>query len=241
MDIKTKGIKLGLGALAALVTFSSPMAYADDLEVFINPGLASVTPNLIFVLDLSDSMNQTPFGTTANSGNPSRLSIMQDAISTILADPSLPDINIGFTSFRDYDGSGIKFPASLYNSDASLIDSSIPAGMEVREVIDRMVQVASASSYTPTVESLLEVTKYLRGERPRFGLSDSFGSWNTGANRYYDGWRAAHPASLTGGVNYVPLANPTGWNSTCYDYSAYAGGSSYNSCSNEQADGAELG
>lgn len=240
MDIKAKGMKLGLGALAALVTFSSPMAYGDDLEVFINPGLASVTPNLIFILDLSDSMNQTPTGNAPSAGDPSRLEIMQNAISSILSDPGLPDINVGFTSFRDYAGSGIKFPASLYNSDANLIDGSIPAGMEVRQVIDRMVQVSSASQETPTVPALLEVATYLRGEVPIYGKSDSFGSWNTGDNRYYDGWRAAHPASMTGGVTYVPLANPTGWNSTCYDYAAYPGGSSWNSCSGPQGAGAEL-
>ncbi len=240
MDIKSKGMKLGLGALAALVTFTSPLAYGDDLEVFINPGLASVTPNLIFVLDLSDSMNQTPSGASPSAGDPSRLEIMQNAISTILADPGLPDIKVGFTSFRDYSGSGIKFPAALYDSDANAIDSSIPAGMEVREVIDRMVEVATASQETPTVPALLEVARYLRGDVPLYGKSDSFGSWNTGANRYYDGWRAAHPASMTGGVAYVPLANPTGWNSTCYDYAAYAGGSSYNSCSGPQGAGAEM-
>ena len=194
MDIKAKGIrKLGLGAIAALVTFSSPMAYADDLEVFINPGLASVTPNLIFVLDLSGSMNQTPDGSSPSTGDPSRLDIMKNAINTILNDPNLPDIKVGFTSFRDHDASGIKFPAALYNSDASLIDSSIPAGMEVKDVIDRMVQVSSASQETPTVPAMLEVARYLRGEVPLYGKNDSFGSWNTGSNRYNDGWRAAHP------------------------------------------------
>jgi type IV pilus assembly protein PilY1 len=245
MDIKAKGFKkLGLGALAALVTFSSPLAYADDLEVFINPGLASVTPNLIFVLDLSASMNKTPAGTTPSAGDPSRLDIMKNAISTILSDPNLPDIKVGFTSYRDYSGSGIKFPAALYNSDASLIDSSIPAGMQVKDVIDRMVQVSVASQETPTVPAMYEVARYLRGEVPYFGTSDSFGSWNVGANRYYDGWRAAHPASMSGGITggtfYVPLDNPTGWNSTCYDYAAYPGGSSYNSCSGPQSAGAEL-
>jgi len=240
MDIKAKGMKLGLGALAALVTFSSPMAYGDDLEVFINPGLASVTPNLIFVLDLSASMNKTPTGDAPSGGDPSRLDIMRSAISSILSDPDLPDINVGFTSFRDYHGSGIKFPAALFNSDANLIDSSIPSGMEVREVIDRMVQVSAASQETPTVPALMEVAKYLRGERPIYGLNESFGSWNTGANRYYDGWRAAHPASLSGGVSYVPLANPTGWNTNCDDYAAHPGGSSYNSCSSAQSAGAEM-
>ena len=244
MDIKAKASKLIIGALAALVTFSSPMAYADDLEVFINPGLASVTPNLIFVLDLSASMNLTPAGTTPSAGDPSRLDIMRNAITSILNDASLPDIKIGFTSFRDYSGSGIKFPAALYNSDANLIDSSIPAGMEVKDVIDRMVQVSAASQETPTVPAMMEVAKYLRGEVPIYGKSDNFGSWNVGNNRYYDGWRAAHPASMSGaksgGTFYVPLANPTGWNSTCYDYAAYPGGSSYNNCSGPQSAGAEM-
>ncbi|MGI9219792.1 MAG: hypothetical protein ACR2QS_01990, partial [Woeseiaceae bacterium] len=244
MDIKRTGFKLGIGALAAFVTFMSPKTYADDLEVFINPGLADVTPNLIFVLDLSASMNKTPAGLTPSAGDPSRLDIMKNAITTILNDANLPDIKVGFTSFRDYDGSGIKFPAALHNSDASLIDSTIPAGMQVKDVVDRMVQVSSASQETPTVEALYEVARYIRGEVPQFGKNENFGSWNVGANRYYDGWRAAHPASMSGaksgGSYYVPLANPTGWNSTCYDYAAYPGGSNYNNCSSAQSAGAEL-
>ncbi|MGI9201743.1 MAG: vWA domain-containing protein, partial [Woeseiaceae bacterium] len=113
MDIKRKGFKLGIGTLAALLTFAAPSTYADDLEVFINPGLADVTPNLIFMLDLSASMNKTPEGLTPSAGDPSRLDIMKSAVTTILNDANLPDIKVGFTSFRDYDGSGIKFPAAL--------------------------------------------------------------------------------------------------------------------------------
>lgn len=245
MDIKAKGIKkLGLGAFAALVTFVSPMAQADDLEVFINPGLASVTPNLIFVLDLSGSMNKTPENQDPSAGDPSRLDIMKNAIQSILTDPNLPDINVGYTSFRDHSGSGIKFPATLHSSDASLIDNTIPAGMQVKDVIDRMVQVASASQKTPTVPSLLEVATYLRGEVPIYGKTDNFGSWDTGNNRYNDGWRAAHPASMSGmqagGTFYVPLNHPTGWNSTCKDYSAFPGGSNSNGCSGPQNAGAEM-
>jgi hypothetical protein len=244
MDIKRKGFKLGIGTLAALLTFAAPSTYADDLEVFINPGLADVTPNLIFMLDLSASMNKTPQGLDPSAGDPSRLDIMKSAVTTILNDANLPDIKVGFTSFRDYDGSGIKFPAALHNSDASLIDSSIPAGMLVKDVVDRMVQVSSASQETPTVEALYEVARYLRGEVPYFGKSQTFGSWNVGDNRYYDQWKSAHPASMSGGTSggnyYVPLDNPTGWNSTCYDYAAYPGGSNYNSCNSPQSAGAEL-
>ncbi|MGI9200421.1 MAG: pilus assembly protein [Woeseiaceae bacterium] len=169
---------------------------------------------------------------------------MKSAVTTILNDANLPDIKVGFTSFRDYDGSGIKFPAALHNSEASLIDSSIPAGMQVKDVVDRMVQVTAASQETPTVEAMYEVARYLRGEVPYFGKSQTFGSWNVGANRYNDQWLAAHPASMSGGTSggnfYVPLAHPTGWNSTCNDYAAYPGGSNYNNCSGPQAAGTEL-
>lgn len=246
MKIRDHGMKLAYGVLASLVTFLPAVAHGDDLEVFINPGLASVTPNLVFVLDLSESMNQTPTGLTPGSSTPSRLEILKDAVNDILNDPGLPAINVGFTYFRNYSGSGIKFPASKFDSDASMIDSAIPAGMEVRNVINNMVQAADASEETPTVSSLYEVARYLRGERPLFGLSDKFGTWNTNSNEYTggsggmpDGWRAANPASYSGSINYVPLNHPTGSNKTCDDWSGSFPPSS-NGCSKQQAAGAPM-
>lgn len=246
--MKSKHIPKNLlqAVLAALATMlvAMPAAHADDLEVFINPGLQNITPNLVFVLDLSGSMDQAPDGSSPTSINPSRLEILKQAVTDILADPNLPDINVGFTYFRDYEGSGIKFPASKFDSDASTIDAGIPVGMQVADVVQSMVAAANASQETPTVDALYEVARYLRGETPLFGVKDTFGTWNTSSNEYTggsggmpDGWRAANPVSYTGGKAYVSLSDPLGTNKTCNDWSVSGG---WNGCATQQAAGAPM-
>lgn len=244
MKTKTLFSTFRYGVLAAIGSLAMSTTHADDLEVFINPGLDTVVPNLIFVLDLSNSMNQTPTGGVASMGNPARLDILTQAVGQILSDPNLPEINVGFTYFRDYEGSGIKFPASKFDSDANTIDPNIPAGTEVREVIEFMVNAANASQETPTVDALYEVARYLRGEVPLYGLRDNFGTWNTGSNQYTggsggmpDGWRAANPASYSGSNGYVALG--TGTPGTCDDWSASVPPSS-NNCASQQAAAAPM-
>ena len=113
MNTQKTGIRclltLGLAALVAV----SGSANADDIEVFTNPNNTGVTPNLIFSVDLSASMDKAPDGTTSI---PTRLEIVKQAMVQLLNDPQLPDVNVGFTYFRGSTGSGIKFPASSLDS-----------------------------------------------------------------------------------------------------------------------------
>lgn len=210
-----------LALATAAIVVASGSSRADDIEVFVAPNLTGVTPNLVFAIDLSASMNKAPDGTNTV---PSRLDIMKQAMVSVMNNPQLPEVNVGFTYFRGNHGSGIKFPAAALDSDASTIDPAIPPGTTVRDVLTGMLQATTAGGITPTVESMYEIARYVRGQRPYFGLNDNFGSWNTTSMQYTggsggmpDGYRAANRVSYTGSVNYVPLAHPTGWNSTCED------------------------
>jgi hypothetical protein len=241
MKIKRTGLRYLTTVATAALVFASGSSQADDIEVFVAPNLTGVTPNLVFTIDLSASMNKAPDGT---SSVPTRLEILKQAMIAVLNDPELPDVNVGFTYFRGSEGSGIKWPAAPLDSDASLIDPAIPAGTTVREVLIGMLNATTAGGITSTVESMYEIARYIRGWKPYFGVNDNFGTWNPALMTYTggsggmpDGYRAANRKSYSGSVHYVPLDHPTGWNSTCND-NTLRGGS--DGCAGVRAAGAEL-
>jgi hypothetical protein len=240
MNIQRMGLRyLSTVAMAALV-FTCGTSKAEDIEVFVTPNLTGTTPNLIFSIDLSASMNKAPDGT---STTPTRLDILKQAMVNVLNDPDLPEVNVGFTYFRGSNASGIKWPAAPLDADASLIDPSIPAGTTVREVLIGMLNATTATGITSTVESMYEFARYMRGWKPYYGINDTFGTWDpvtmsyTGGTGGGDGARAANRKAYSGSVHYVPLAHPTGWNSTCND-NTLRGGS--DGCAGVRAAGAEL-
>ena len=241
MNIQRMGLRYFTTLATAALVFASGSSQAEDIEVFITPNLTGVTPNLIFSVDLSASMNKAPDGT---SSTPTRLDIMKQAMTDVLNDPDLPEVNVGFTYFRGTQGSGIKWPAAPLDSDASLIDPAIPAGTTVRDVLLGILNATTASGITSTVESMYEIARYIRGSKPYFGVNDNFGTWDPvlmtytgGSGGMPDGYQAANKQSYAGSVHYVPLAHPTGWNSTCND-NTLRGGS--DGCAGVRAAGAEL-
>ncbi len=206
------------------------LLHADDLEVYANPSNVETVPNLLFVFDSSGSMKKTPLGTAPSTEEPSRLTILKQAMDEILAQDFKGDLNIGYMDFRNWIGNGVKFPVSGIDSDAHDIDPDIPAGTTVREVIRNLVKANSAGGQTPTVDALYEAARYFRGDTVHLGRSGSFGRWDTSRTPpHYRGgsWRAAHPASYSGERNYqriyVDPATPKGngvREGTCTDYSA---------------------
>ena len=52
------------------------IAVADDAEIFYQAGAADVSPNVLFIMDSSSSMNQAVSG----SGGMSRLAVMEEML-----------------------------------------------------------------------------------------------------------------------------------------------------------------
>jgi type IV pilus assembly protein PilY1 len=206
------------------------IACADDLEVYANTSRVDQAPNLLFIFDSSSSMNKTPLGSSPGRSDPSRLTILKNAIGEILSQDFGSDINIGYMDFRNSHGNGIKFPVSGIDNDAHDIDPDIPAGTTVRQVIQNLVTANQASGQTPTVEALYEAARYFRGSNVHLGKSGTFGRWDNSRNPpHYRGgsWRAANPASYTGSrqvtKDYVAPDTPKRkgvYERKCRDYSA---------------------
>lgn len=225
--------------LATALTLGSTAGIADDTEVFINNTQANVTPNLMFLLDLSGSMEYTPGGYPTHGVEDSRLDILKQAITSLLADPDLAELNIGLSTFQNDSGGTLLFPVAPMNAEANSIDPDIAPGVLVKDALTSIVAGTQAGGATPTVDQMHELALYFRGEQPVLG-SSSFGSWNATAQTYEGGWyRSSHPSSYSGSVDYVAEGTPGSWTSSCQDYSGYSPTGS-NGCAGPQAEGAIL-
>lgn len=144
-------------------------ALADDTEIYFAGGGESGSPNILFVLDASGSMEQAPDGVQLSGGaaNPnSRFAIMKNALTTVLN--NVQGVNVGLL---DYGGAanpgysiekaranGIKYPVS-------------PAGPETTDNIIAKINELGVGGYTPIVESLYEAGLYFRGMPSDYGFA----------------------------------------------------------------------
>ncbi|MCK5902401.1 MAG: hypothetical protein KAG28_04565 [Cocleimonas sp.] len=180
---------------------------ADDTEIYDNFKSSSKT-NVLFVLDLSGSMLlELP-----TAGNPTRLMVMKEALSLILNDPKLKDINVGMMSFSGV-GSGYSaahgpvYPAVDIDSPASNIlfgtnplftsqgGSYLPPPdlKNSRQFLTDVANSWGAGGLTPIVDALYESALYFRGDAVDFG------------NYPVTDRRSAHPSTYTGLRQLVAL------------------------------------
>ena len=223
----------------ALAVVGSCLVKADDTEVFVNNTQTNVTPNLMFLLDLSGSMEFTPGGFPTRGVEQSRLEILQNSVTSLLSDPNLPELNIGLATFQNDSGGTLLFPIAPMDADANSIDPDIASGTPVKDVVISLVNNAVAGGATPTVDQMHEVALYLRGEKPLLGSAD-FGTWDQGQQNYSGGnYRSSHPGSYTGSIDYVPLGTEGSFTSTCSDFSGFSTPGE-NECAGPESLGAEL-
>lgn len=143
---KTLSPCLMLGVAMYTAAAASPL-FADDTEIFFgqsDPTL-NTSPNVLFVLDTSGSMNWSDWGYTGT-----RLERMKDALTFILDSSS--NINVGLMRFNGYDSGGaVIYPMTPI--DQAICDSSncgsIDQTIRVTENNDDMEQFVSNGVLTP--------------------------------------------------------------------------------------------
>ncbi len=247
MKVNTKSRPLLTWITTLIVILVTTSLKADDIDVFVNPSVSGVKPNLLLILDLSDSMDYTPSNDAPSAGNPSKIDILKAAMNEILDDPNLSgNVNIGLQTFKSKSsnaGTPIIFPIADLEADAHSIDPAIPTGTTVRQVLKNQIQVADTEgNLTPILNALYEATRYYRGMTldgvwalagdlppvwdqtatpPHYDDTDYSGIDD------YDKWRSPHIASYTGTAEAEPTRTQTLLNTpgsdekTCYDYSPY--------------------
>jgi len=93
------------------VALFAQTAVADDTEIFFSEKTTSVNPNVMFVIDVSGSMDAE----VPDSGGKNRLQVMQNALKTVLR-TAPTNLNVGLMNYGELrnhgTGHGVKFPAT---------------------------------------------------------------------------------------------------------------------------------
>ncbi len=176
---------------------------ADETEIFYQNEASKVNTNVLFLLDASGSMTAELSG----SGGKSRMEVMKETFREVM-DTAPKNLNIGLMHYANssyqpsYNWSSIKgvnFPISPLDENANAIigaystTDNLPdpaaTGMPVRAYLADIVDSWQAAGYTPIVDSLLEASRYFRGEGLVWGKTLPANSW------------AAHPSTYEGALS----------------------------------------
>ncbi len=145
-------------SLLYVLTAGHP-ALAEDTEVLTGPGGQSWSiPNILFIIDTSDSMANTVVGDEPTAQDPSRLSIVKDVFADIMTDYS--GFNVGLMRFAT-GGQGGYFvsPMLLLDNDTSGTQGDII----------RASRGLGPNGSTPLAETLYEATRFFRGAPVGYG------------------------------------------------------------------------
>jgi len=208
---KLSPLAFGL-VLPLMVSFP---VFADDTEIFFSASSSSSStkPNILLLLDTSGSMDRTDDGETDN-----RLTLMQNALNGII--DGATNVNVGLARFTD-PGGAIVYPIIDVNEDVCTTvetcvapTTSVLAKQRLRETITNF----RANSITPLVTSMLEATRYFRGEAVVYG--------KTRGDTAQRNKRVSHPDTYTGGT-----LNPS--DRSCTDTNS-------NACEDEEITGSPI-
>ncbi|KAG1694655.1 hypothetical protein GQR58_006656 [Nymphon striatum] len=181
---------------------------ADDIDL-ISAEQIAYDANVLLIMDVSGSME---WGLTSDSipANPAdnRLSTLQTALSALLSDPEMVNINFGLSSFAgdttvdsySQTAHGISYPVSPIDADAETILDQNPLfdhpgtsflppttpGQKTRDYLQTISNTWVPYGGTPIVDSLFEAALYFRGLPTNWGKHDP------------SKIRAAHPSTYVG-------------------------------------------
>ena len=223
--------------ITSLLVFavSSTSLLAEDIEIYA----ASPKANVLFVIDVSGSMNEIVSGSTK------RLDVLKSAFSSVLS-RNWNNLNVGIMDFGDNRGSGVDFPVADINQPAHQVETSLSIS-STETYADLLIRAVNAyqprhsNARTPTVEGLYEAALLFRGDEAYAGDHpdvDPHTYWNNGSSKYDGGhWASAGLRTHTGTINpngqgdwcqngpdfpgawYNPCGGQPKHNGTCQNYS----------------------
>ena len=215
----TTGFLLGMGLIAS--------ANADDIDIYSGGVDQALKPNILFVLDMSDSMDRDINGESpSSSGLDSRYDILRDSVEQML-DQNASNVNAGVSVFRNR-VTGILWPVSELDGYAHAVDANIPESDDLlsKDVIMSIIDDQWVGSNTATVGGLAEAALYFKGGEVALGGINPARSgffkpnpWHTEWEIYYGGsYIAANPVTYTP-EDAFKVGVPNGEESHCNDYS----------------------
>lgn len=174
--------------MLSLALTSSHTAQAEDIEVYGSGGGDGTPVNVLFIFDLSGSMESYPNGTVSAPVGQRRYDVLLEALTKVLdKNKSKTNLRVGISWFNEY-ASGIMWPVSGIADDVNSIDPEIPAS--TFQTYSFLPHLLETSGYlygqTAMVDALLEAAYYFQGEEV-WNYHGEPQIWDVGDNDYHDG------------------------------------------------------
>ncbi len=186
----------------AIVVFATGTSFvlAEDIEIYEGD---KKVPNVLFVIDMSGSMDDPVPGTTTK-----KIDVVRAALTKILA-ANYETLNVGYMDFSGDQGSGVDLPVGFVRDLAKNIEPGVNSTTEnYSELISRVLNSAGTpDGSTPLVDALYEAGVYFRGDDVVLGKFQP-GIWNDTTARYEGG--DARSAGPRGFKSICPNALPSG-------------------------------
>jgi len=198
-------------------------ASADDIDVF--QVASGVKPNILFVFDRSGSMDFDLAGEVTSIKEDRRGDILREAFKQLLEE-NKDTIRAGLGPFYHDESSGVLWPITDLEVDASTIDASIDPADEqtAQSILEAIIARETNSGATNIVDALYESALYFRGDEVLAGGTDQAHdfrpyTWNSVDNIYENGEpRAPHPATYLPSDAYHGTPNPEEDLDVCKDF-----------------------
>ncbi len=201
-------------------------SFADDIEVYGAGSGAVGAPNVLFVIDISNSMEYGTDGNSVSDWDDSKIMILRSVLADVLSN-NTGKINAGVLFFNN-DTSGIRWPITDLNMDASLIDPNIPPATTVEQVIKSIVDNSGTWGKTNYLASMVEAGRYFRGEKvwyedTAWPPDTEPPVWDSVSGRYSGGESfAPNPYTYIPHDAYLPgSTGPNPKTSSCKNYKKY--------------------
>lgn len=190
--------------------------WADDTEIFFSPvSKVEAQPNIVFLIDASESMNRydcivkkqqkNPCNDGSPTGNVTRLERMNEAMTEIINNTS--GVNIGLMRFSNtFAGGRVIYP--VRNVDGILCDG-VPCDPDsdfdgtrttVRQELIDTLQTIATQWRTPTTGGLVEAVNYFAGNDVEYGKIRWVDSGVSHHTEHGQHSRVSHPDSYTAGT-----------------------------------------
>jgi len=198
-------------------------ASADDIDVF--QVASGVKPNILFVFDRSGSMDFDLAGEVTSIKEDRRGDILREAFKQLLEE-NKDTIRAGLGPFYHDESSGVLWPITDLEVDASTIDASIDPADEqtAQSILEAIIARETNSGATNIVDALYESALYFRGDEVLAGGTDQAHdfrpyTWNSVDNIYENGEpRAPHPGTYLPSDAYHGTPNPEEDLDVCKDF-----------------------
>jgi len=142
------------------------LAHADDTEIYVNPA-STIRPNILFIIDTSDSMNTLEAIDNPATPNPSdsiemsRLDIVKDVAKKLAAE--LSGVNIGLMRFDSQaQGGYVTLPMADIETHRAAFNNALDS--------------YPASGSSPLAETLYEAYLYYNGKAVKYGQTSQPGA-----------------------------------------------------------------